>query len=473
MAGSTFASRDFSANTGDFWNNPIQSEQLYRESIALSPWGGYGVDVEPTPEGGRVTANVDLGASGAVKVVNVSEVAGTRQVTFSYMKEVSGVPTFGQNVPPRGALNQWLTMDGEIGEIRSPNFPLPSNYQKRDGYNAMKLAGGPDAITRRNAMLFAGRQFGIDHNNAMLRGASSVVISSADGALCKNIGGVNNGDSQDTSATHAGSQALHELIVSPDATGNTVVRSLASTAAADRAAYETLVAGDLKTLQGAAAGNAVYPGVDTFASIRWLLSQYRVKPLKGPNYDYIFHADWQLVQGLMGKYQGTQADTAKAILATMRSLATKGSDAPFSLSFENWVIDGILIVPDRTLQAQRPVDITGVGSPTGANVVYGGTSTAQSGFNENKMDTVFTNNGSVGVAFVLGDTAIVEARNGGVDILPKEGDQDTGVEMCSREWRSVYRTFWKGRDPSTSGTGVQNGSMQMFFRVPPIASTLN
>ena len=472
MAGSIFASRDFSSNTGDFWNNPIQSEQLYREAIALSPWGNYGVDVEPTPEGGRVTANVDLGASGAVKVVNVNEVAGTRQVTFSYMKEVSGVPTFGQNVPARGDLNQWLTMDGEIGEIRSPNFPLPSNYQKRDAYNAMRLAGGPDAITRRNAMLFAGRQFGIDHNNAMLRGASSVVISSADGALCKNIGGVNNGNAQDTAATHTGSQALHELIVLPDASGNTVPLNLTSTLPADRAAYETSVAAALKVLQAAAAGTAVYPGVDTFASIRWLLSQYRVKPMKGPNYDYIFHGDWQLVHGLMGKYQGTQADTAKAILATMRSIATKGADAPFSLSFENWVIDGILIVPDRTLQAHRPVDITGVSSPTGANVVYGGTSTTQSSFNENKMDTVFTNAGSVGVAFVLGDTAIVEARDGGVDILPKEGDQDTGVEMCSREWRSVYRTFWKGRDPSTAGTGVQNGSMQMFFRVPPIASTL-
>lgn len=474
MAGTVFGSRDFSPNTGDFWNNPIQSEQLYKESIALSPWGDYGVDVEPTPEG-LVLANGDLGSTGIVKIVNVPETAGTRQVTFSFMKEVDGEATFGQNIPPRGDTNQFLTMDGKIGEIRSPNFPLPSNYQKRDGYRAMQLAGGPDAITRRNAMLWAGRQFGVDHNNAMLRGASSVVISPSNGALYDNIGGVNNGDTQDTAATHYGSQALHELIVMPDASGNTVVNTLTSTLAADRATHETAVAVALKALQAASASNYVYPGVDTFNTLRSLCSQYNIKPLKGNDYEYIFHADWQLVQGLLGKYQGTQADTAKAILATMRSLATKGAkgdENPFNISYENWVIDGIKIVPDRTLIGWRPVDITGVGSPTGANVVYGGTSTTQSSFKEAKASAYKTNTGSVGIAFILGDTAIVEARDGGVDILPKEGDQDTGVELCSRQWRSVYRTFWKGRDPSTSDTGLQVGSAQMFFRVPPIASTL-
>lgn len=471
MAGSTFASRDFSGNIGDILNTPLQSAEFAREARALSPWGQYTVDVNPTPDG-LITANDALAKTGIVKNVNINSQAGTRQATWVFAKEVSGEPTFGQNVSPLGDSNQFLYDDVKIGQIRSPNFALPSQYQQRDGWNAVKAMGGWDAVVRRNVSLWAGTQHGVDHIEALLRGASPVVLSSASGALNDNIGGVNAGDTPSSSAFQAGSQRLHEIIVMPDASGNTVLLQPTAYTAAAQATYETSVATALKALQAAAFATQQCVGVDTFRQLRFLAAKYNIRPLKGANYDYVFYCDWEIAEGLIGTVTGTQGDTLKAIWKTMSALMGQGQDVLAKTAQKDLVFDGIKIVPDRTLAGWRPVDITGVSSPTGANVVFGGTTTLQSGYTTAKQEAYKTNAGVIGHAFLLGDSALISSTDGGIDVLPLQGDQDSGMSYCSREWRSVRRCSWKGRDPVTAGTFLQVGSIHLMFRIPANGATI-
>ena len=476
-SGSTFTGRNINTDSANVMNNPINQAQAYREMIAKSVWGGMTVDVEVTNDG-LIMANG--GTEAVVKKVNIASTAGTRQTRWAYAKEIQGFPaTFGQQIAPQADKNQFLYAEVEIAELRSPLMPVHTDMEQRDGYNTLSKYGGSEAMAQRNVRLWAGWQYDADHYAAMLRGASDVYLAPASvGGLEKDIGGVIGAAATPTTgayagATIAGSPTSHENIVAISGAGDgTIFESYCTDAsAAARGAHEDNLAYYVYTLQqaGAEAANNKM----TRQSIRGLYSvasKRNIRKIKGKNYDYIYQLDWEAVDQLIGTLDGTTADT-KFLVGLWKTLSQGGdkgaSNQLFDVRYEDLVLDGVLIRPDRYLQAYRPAVMTGAASSGGTSdvgrVIWGcgaTTTTPQSAwYGLDKFRSYDANLGKVAVGFLMGDTALLSATDGELKMLKKEGDMETGVVYGSREWRTVRRAVWQGRDPQTLNQIRNEGSL--------------
>ena len=490
--GSPFLGKDIKNDSGNVLNNPLVADGATREMLAKSLWGGVTVDVDQA--NGGLLGITATDATGVVKSMDVSKTSGTRQVRFAYQKEINGLPpTFGQQIATRGDKNQFLYMDVEIAEVRSPLMPVHTDMEQRDGGNTLSKFGGSEALARRNVQLWCGQQFDADHYTALLRGASDVYLAPASiGGLEKDIGGVipltttpGTASSAALASTTAGSPTSHENVVAFDGTntsggGGTRTSFLQNATVAARGIHEDNVAAMVYALQQNSyqSNNKL-----TRASLKGLYAlagRQNIRKLKGKNYDYILRMDWEAADQLIGSMSGTNADTASLVGIWKLLSANSSQDAAARLTdvrYNDLIIDGFLIQPDRLLQAYRPAVITTASYDQGntdvGKVIWGcgaTASTAQSGwYGLDKFRTYDTNLGVVAASFVLGDTALVKAVDGGITMMEKEGDFQTGKEFGSREWRTVRRAVWQGRDSATataSNVALRNeGSMLVLSAI--------
>ena len=476
--GSPFTGRNINTDSGNVLNNPLVAADAYRETLAKSVWGGLTTDIDVA--NGGLVGLTNTGTEAVVKKMDVSKTAGTRQVRFAYQKEIQGFPaTFGQQIASQADKNQFLYSDVEIAEIRSPLMPVHTDMEQRDGYKTLEKFGGSEALAQRNVRLWAGWQYDADHYAAFLRGASDVYLAPASiGGLEKDIGGVINPGATPTTgsasaSTLAGSPTSHENIVAFSGAGDGTISEsyLTNPAAASRGVHEDNLAHFVYTLQqaGAVAANNKM----TRSSIKGLYSlasKKNIRKLKGKNYDYIYQLDWEAVDQLIGTLDGTTADT-KFLVGLWKTLAAgadkNSQDHLFDVRYEDLVLDGVLIRPDRYLQAYRPTVITGATSSGGTTdvgrVMWGcgaTTTTPQSSwYGLDKFRSYDANTGKVAVGFLLGDTALLSAVDGGMKMMEKEGDFETGKLYGSREWRTVRRAVWQGRDANTTDQIRNEGSM--------------
>lgn len=476
--GSPFTGRNTNTDSGNVLNNPIIQANAYREMIAKSAWGSMTVDVDVANDG-LVMAN--SGGEGLVKRVNIAKTAGTRQTRWAYAKEIQGFPaTFGQQIAPLADKNQFLYSEAEIAEVRSPLMPVHTDMEQRDGENTLKQFGGSDAMAQRNVRLWAAWQRDADHYAAMLRGASDVYLApSSIGGLEKDIGGVISATATpttgagSTTVTVAGSPVSHENIVAFSGAGDgTISESYCTDASpAARAAHEDNLAYFVWNLQqaGAVAGSNKMTR-NSIKGLHSLASKKNIRKLKGKNYDYIYQLDWEAVDQLIGTLDGTTADT-KFLVGLWKTLSQGANgDAQAQLMdvrYEDLVLDGILIRPDRYLQAYRPAVVTGAASSGGTSDVgrvlwgCGATPTTKQSewYGLDKFRSYDANLGKVAVGFLMGDTALISAEDGGIKIMEKEGDFETGKVYGSREWRTIRRAVWQGRDAATANQIRNEGSL--------------
>ena len=491
---SPFLGRNINTDSGNILNNPIISGDAYRELIAASVWGGLSVDVE-IANSGLVTGFVNTGDSAVVKTIDVTPMAGTRQVRFAYQKEIAGAPaTFGQQVAAQGDKNQFLYLEAEIAEIRSPLMPVHTDMEQRDGYNTLSKYGGSEALAQRNVRLWAGWQFDADHYSAMLRGASDAYLAPAiRGGLEKDIGGVIGLTSTPNLGAYVGTGQIgapcsHENIVGFDGSGNTAIMQLTNPTAVNRGYHEDKLSNLVAQLQATASGSRASNAMNrnSVKGLYSLASRMNIRKIKGANYDYIWQLDWEAVDQLIGTLDNTT--DSRYLVGLWKQLAANSSsnakEKLFDVRYEDLVLDGVLLRPDRYLQGYRPTVIQGTAPAGGTTITNtttddvgrvlwtGGPSilstTAQSSWYDlDKFRAYETNNGNdqltskspVAVGFLLGDTALVKAQDGGLKMMEEEGDFETGKLYGSREWRTVRRAVWQGRDVNTNTILRNEGSI--------------
>ena len=474
MAGSVFTPKGFAA-TGDTFDNPVLDARLTEAAWAKTGWADLTADVKIN-DNGLVRADGGLAGSAVVKQVDIGMKAGTTQARFAYMDYVDGAPTAGQQIAGRGDQNKFYFDNVEISETRSPVMPVLSDRDQRLTGNLIKDAR---ALADKNATSWCARQHAIDHFAALLRGANYSYLTTDVGGLGADVGGILSGDTPGTSAV-GGSQALHEIVFTAAAsieetlngaspTTAKYLRVLNSDSATARRDHEQGIATDLKALQGASVSADTSLTRESLMGMRHWAEEYDIRPVAGSDYDYVLIADSSLVEGLLIDYGND------SLLDILRLWAQGNKDQSgtnvMDRRIQNIVIDGVKIIPDRLLRAFRPSLITGVTTPTAANVVYGGSGTTVSTYAENKHRAWKSNVGNVGIAFLLGDAALIKAKDGGVKMMSKEGDFETGLSVGTREFRSLKRAAWKGKDANTTGGAgnlIQIGSMQGFFRVPTL-----
>lgn len=477
MAGSTFSPKPFGA-TGDAFDNPILDAALTEAAWAKTGWVDLTADVKIN-DNGLVRADGGLAGTAVVKQVDIGMKAGTTQARFAFQDIVGGAPTAGQNVATKGDANKFYYDGVEISEVRSPVFDLLSDRDQRLTANLIKDAR---QLADKNATSWCARQHAIDHHAALLRGANYSLLTTDKGGLAADVGGILSGDTPGTTSV-GGSQALHEICffagtsvteqldgANPTVAGSNIRRLTLDTGAA-RANHEQGIAYDLKALQAAAASSSTCLTRESLMGMRYWAEEYDIRPVMGADWDYVLLADYACVAGLLQDYGND------SLLDIFRLWATGNKDmggmSPLDRRIQNIVIDGIKIIPDRLLRAFRPASITAVGTPNASNVVYGGTGTTVSTYTENKHESWRTNNGSVGVAFLLGDTALLKAKDGGVKMMAEPGAFETGLSVGTREFRSLRRAAWKAKDPGTTGVSgsiKQLGSMQGFFKIPTLGA---
>lgn len=456
MAGSTFNPRDMNSTVGDFFNNPILDSKLTQESWAKTPWASLTGDMEIN-DNGLVVVDADLSSSAIVKSVDIGAKAGTTEARFAYQKGVDGEPTFGQQIGGRADRNVFLYDSVEIAEVRSPIFDVLSDREQRLSANVI---GDARALADKNASAWCTQRHCIEHIEALTRGESQQGLSLSPGALGHNLGGVNNGDANGTT-TIAGSQVLHELIYLPNAAGTGVAENkLATDTGTARKNYEDTVATALAALQGVATpGTGHYLTRDSMTGLRYWAEKNDIKMVNGADHDYVLVADWELVRGLV------RSQNDDALLDIFKLMVQGGADKSVLMDRRqrSIIIDGVKVIPDRLMQAFRPSTAT---TNNGASVVYGGSGSTQSSYYTDKIKKFNTNLGNTGLAFFLGESALLKAKNGGITMMAEEGDFQTGVSVGTREFRNIKRGVWRGKDPSAAGQIVQCGSIQAFFRVP-------
>ena len=478
MAGSSFVGRNINADSGNVLNNPIVTEGAYREMLANTEWAGMTTDITEANKG-MTTSMVNLGDANVVKSINIAETAGTREARFAYALEVGAMQgAQGQVVPPVGDKNKFLYMNVEIGQIRSPQMPEHSDMERRDGYNTLNKFGGSAAMAQRNVSQWHSVKYDEDMANALFRGASDIVLDSlVNNGLNKDLGGVvdpTSGPAVQVSAAgsfQTGAPIAPENVVGFDGSGNTVTMQLLTDTAAARGYHEDKLANLVYALQNTGTKSANALTRNSLKGLYGIAARMNLRKVKGKNYDYIYWLDWDLADQLIGSFDAT-ADT-KYLIGIWKTIAASGKDTDYltDARYSELALDGILIRPSRRLQGYRPATISGTapaGGMTSSNttvndagrVIFNANITTQAAwYGRAKGRDYETNTQTVGCGFLLGDSALVEARDGGVTMAMLEGDADTGKSWWGKCWRSTARTVWRGRDPQTVGTLRNEGSI--------------
>ena len=465
MAGSAFTGRDFKSDSGNILNNPLIGAAGYREMLVDTEWGPMTADITPANKG-LVDCVVNIGETNIVKELDISETAGTRQARFAYQLEISDLPgAQGQVIPPLGDKNRFLYMEAEHSEIRSPQMPEHSNMERRDGYNTLKQFGSSAELAKRNVMVWHGVKRDMDMVDALLRGASNNLLSPVvDGGLAKDIGGVIQdvdalaGTNNATRSFAGGNPASPENFLCFDgaATPGTVDARLTSDTAAARALHEGKLADAVYALQ-TSPNKAV--NVFTRNSLKGMYqkaSEWGIRKVKGKNYDYVLMLDWILADQMIGTFDAS-ADT-KYLIGIWKTLSAGGRDMDrmYDARYEDLSLDGILIRPSRRLQGYRPgtiaTDPDGTALSAGRVIWNANVATQGAWYSRARGRDHETNTQQVGLGFLLGDTALVSARDGGVEVDYIDGEAKTGRSWWGGAWRGVSRAVWRGKDPATSGT---------------------
>lgn len=490
MAGSPFVGRNINSDSGNVLNNPIIAGDAYREMLAQTEWADMTVDITEANKG-LTYSMVNLGAASVVKEVNIAETSGTREARFAYELEVAALPgAQGQVVPPIGDKNRFLYLSTQIAQIRSPQMPEHSDLERRDGNNTLQKFGGSAAMAQRNVQQWHAVKYDEDMTNALFRGSSDIGLDSlANGGLNKDIGGVvdpTSGPAVQVSASGsflAGAPISPENIVGFDGSGNTVQIQLTTDTAAARGYHEDKLANMVYGLQQTGTKSANAMTRNSLKGLYGLASRMNIRKLKGKNYDYIYWLDWELADQLIGSFDNT-ADT-KYLIGIWKTISASGKDTDrlYDARYEDLALDGILIRPSRRLQGYRPATISGT-APAGG--ITGNTTTNDAGrviFNSNittqagwyaraKGRDYETNAQTVGCGFLLGDTALVMARDGGVEMDMIEGEAKTGRSWWGGAWRTVDRAVWRGRDAATSGMLRNESSILTLSCVTGTVTTL-
>lgn len=479
-----FTSRGFASANGDLLNNPQYDKQLWREAVAQTEWEVGTVEVRASEAG---TIQINSGAPGVVKRVNISETSGSTQFRAAYMLEIDQPGIYGQQIGPVASKHNFLYQDIEIVEQRTARTADETNRQKRLGHNTLALAGGAPKLARDSIARFAGRMANHDHFAALFNGYCDAGLAPATvQGLELNIGGVTASDNT-TNATVAGSRALHENFVGFDTSGGTTVTSamdtgnlLVNTAAA-RQSHEdnmaTCLAGMQAVMRGGTASEQakMFLTKDSIKGIRYWATKFNIQPLMGAGYDYELRVDWEVAEALVGSLSGSELDTLVAIMKL--SAQGNGNTSPLMDIRQNrLILDGVLITPSKHLQAWRPADI---GSTVdGGRIVFasnanagvttpGTTDPSSTGYwKEGHKFRPELNQGKVGMAVLLGDSALIHATDGSLVVTEEEGAHGTGKEWQGQSWRSVARSVWTGKDSATSTLLRNESSIQMFFGVP-------
>lgn len=460
----SWASRyDGAAAIGEFGNNPILQKQMAREAREGTVWGDLATDKVLAPSGnGMFDAQQDVKTSGVIWRQQIGSTAGTDEARFSFRKRIYGAGTLGDAPVAMGDYNEFLHDSVKINIIDSPAIPIPTEMNRRRGYN---IVSDYQSLVREDITIWHSEQYAIDATEALLRGASRSLLSTEVGGLGLDILGVAKQDGTTPSGyAGAGSQALHELIYMPaTADGAPVAYALPDSSAASRTTYENSVAVALKALQTAGTANAnTILARQGLRAIYQIASQRNIMKIKGSDFDYIFVCDWAIADGLIAASGTNELREIWKYIEMGKGDASSLIDARKRL-----VMDGVLIVPDRMLQNWRPCTLTGVASPNASNIVYGGTSGAPAAltlagdFRVDKRNQPMSSVSAVG--FLLGQGAILEAYDGGISIYDKKGDFEKDWSAQGRAYRGMKRALWKSK---TGGTAVvQNTSIQFFFNV--------
>lgn len=491
-----FTSRGFATANGDLLNNPQYDKQLNREALAQTEWETGTVEVRASESG---TIQINSGDPGVVKRVNISETSGSTQFRAAYMLEIDQPGIYGQQVGPVASKHNFLYQDVEVVEQRTARTADETNRQKRLGYNTLALAGGAPKLARDAIARFAGRMANHDHFAALANGYNDAGLAPATvQGLELNIGGVTNSSTNATTgATIAGSRALHENFVGFDCvTASSTVTSamdvgqLLLNSATDiggvkgRQSHENAMAQCVAGMQdvmrqGSAAEQAkMFLTKDSIKGIRYWANKFNIKPLMGAGYDYELRVDWEVAEALIGTLSGTELDTIVAIMKL--SASGNGDTNPLmDIRQKRLILDGVLITPSKHLQAWRPANFS---TEDGGRIVYASdanagsvvdgtgavtTQPSQTGYwKEGHKFRPELNQGKVGLAYLLGDAALIHATDGALTVTEAEGDHNTGKEWQGQSWRSIARSVWTGKDAATSTMLRNESSIQLFFGVP-------
>lgn len=483
---STFSNRAFSSeNNGTVLNNVQYDKKLLREAIASGDWEGSTVEVNPA-QAGYITIN--SGATGVVKRVTIPETGGTTNFRAAYMLDADADGVYGQQIGPVADKSSFLYQDIEIAEQRTARFAEHSNRQKRLGYNTLSMAGGSLSMAQEQVKRSVGRQVNHDHWAGLINGGCDVLLAPAtQQGLELNIGGVTASDNT-TAATVAGSRALHENFIGFDTSGGTTVTSamdvgnLRLNTAAGRQSHEDNMATCLAGMQAVMRGGTtaeqakMFLTKDSIKGLRYWATKWNIQPIMGADYDFEFRVDWEVAEALVGTLSGSENDTLVAILKLMAQ--GNGNTSPLlDTRQKRLVLDGVLITPSRHLQGWRPASIGT--TVDGGRIVYasdasagvataGTTDPSGTGYwkEGNKRRAYESNNGKVGLGFLLGDSALIHATDGALKVTREDGAHETGAEFQGHTWRTIGRSIWTGKDPATSTQLRNESSIQCFFGVP-------
>lgn len=412
------------------------STSVEMEAREGTAWGEFSREKAISPHGnGMMDANVDATGNGVLWTMTKESGDEHR---WTLQRRIKGSATFGDSAVKQGDYIAYLHQNCKMNEVDSEALPIQGRLSQQ---RVKAILSDPKGDVRQNLTLWHKEQFAYDCIEGLINGGSEALLATRDGGLGLDLG------------RGAGARVSPEIFY-------TAQGGLVTGAAPRTNAYETAVATALKAMSG----TTKYLTRASIKVIRNLADKHKIKKAKGMGYDYVFVCDPEMLQ--------TLTDLTLPSLGTSTNLTDiyksadmgKGSGSKLLDLRGAIVIDGVLLVPDRFLSQYRPdFDATsglGVASPTFANLSFG-----QIGLLDKRGSVIEGSRYPVGLGFLLGDGALLELRNGGVNIEEKNGDYGKGWSAHAWTMRGIQRSYWTNKDGETA-TGLQQSSIAFAFNIP-------
>lgn len=407
-------------------------EMETREGTA---WGDFSREKSITPNGnGMMDANTDATGNGVMWTMTKDS---GDEFRWTLQRRQKGAASFGDSAVRMGDYASYLHMNAKMNEVDSEAIPIQGRMPQQ---RVKAIITDPKGDTRKALTLWHQEQFAYDCLEGLINGASEAILSTRDGGLGVDLG--------------RGSGVR----VSPEILYTAQSGLVAGTPRTD--GYEDNVATALKAMQA----TTKYLTRASVKTIRNIADHHRIKKAKGMGYDYVFVCDPEMLQ--------TMTDLTLPSLGTSANLTEiyKSADMGKGMGHKlldlrgSVVIDGILFIPDRFMTQYRPdFDATsglGVASPDADNLSFG-----KLGLIDKRGSVIEGAQYPVGLGFLLGDGALLELRNGGVNIEEEPGAFNKGWAAHAWTMRGIQRSYWTNKD-GEAATGLQQSSIMFAYNIP-------
>ena len=411
-------------------SNTVEME--VRESTA---WGEFSREKTAAPNGnGMMDANVDATGNGVLWTM--TKESGD-EFRWTMQRRTKGSASFGDSAVRMGDYASYLHMNAKMNEVDSEALPIQGRLSQQ---RVKAIITDPKGDTRKALTMWHQEQFAYDCLEGLINGGSEAVLATRDGGLGLDLG------------RGAGARVSPEIFYTAQS------GLVAGTARTN--GYEDNVATALKAMQG----TTKYLTRASIKTIRNLADKHKIKKAKGMGYDYVFVCDPEMLQ--------TMTDLTLPSLGTSANLTEiyksadmgKGNGHKLLDLRGSVVIDGVLLVPDRFMTQYRPdydaVSGLGVAVPDRTNLSFG-----KLGLIDKRGAVLEGAQYPVGMGFLLGDGALLELRNGGINIEEEIGAYGKGWSAHAWTMRGIQRAYWTNKDGETA-TGLQQSLIGFAFNIP-------